>query len=251
MGRNKKAQIVKEAVRRFHHLPARTIARHVLATHGALYDNDLEAVRSRVRYYLGKNGEASRETAPDKSLFRTGQVKLPQTWSRKRQPYELKPGLWLVLSDVHVPFHKEKPLEQAVKYGQAEKVDGLLLNGDIWDEASVGFWATAHRDFNDELEAFIDFLDWLRQEFPTQPIIYKPGNHEYRLPRYFMSHAPELAESPLAQMETVIGPLADTTRLAGGYAHSLRDDGSMEVELQAIVGSTNQLGFSYLTCQEV
>ena len=55
----------------------------------------------------------------------------------------------------------------------------------------------------------------------------------------------------LPPMEKIFGPLPDAARLAGGYAHSLRDDGSMEVELQAIVGSTNQLGYSRLSCREI
>ena len=59
------------------------------------------------------------------------------------------------------------------------------------------------------------------------------------------------ARVELPAMATIIGPLPDATRLAGGYPHSLHDDGSMEVELQAIVGSTNQLGFGRLSCREV
>ena len=55
----------------------------------------------------------------------------------------------------------------------------------------------------------------------------------------------------LPAMETIIGPLPDVARLAGGYAHSVRDDGTFEVELQAIVGSTNQLGFSRLSCRGI
>jgi glycine reductase len=55
----------------------------------------------------------------------------------------------------------------------------------------------------------------------------------------------------LPSMQTVIGPLPDLARLAGGYANSLHSDGSMEVELQAIVGSTNQLGFGCLSCREI
>ncbi|NNE85497.1 MAG: beta-aspartyl-peptidase [Alphaproteobacteria bacterium] len=54
----------------------------------------------------------------------------------------------------------------------------------------------------------------------------------------------------LPAMATTIGPLPDVSRLAGGYPHSLRDDGSMEVELQAIIGATNQLGYSHLSCRE-
>jgi sarcosine reductase len=62
-------------------------------------------------------------------------------------------------------------------------------------------------------------------------------------------NANERIELPV--MTTTIGPLPDVLRLAGGYPHSLRDDGSMEVELQAIIGSTNQLGYSRLSCREV
>ncbi len=55
----------------------------------------------------------------------------------------------------------------------------------------------------------------------------------------------------LPAMATTIGPLPDVARLAGGYPHSLREDGSMVVELQAIVGATNELGCGKLSCREV
>lgn len=53
----------------------------------------------------------------------------------------------------------------------------------------------------------------------------------------------------LPPMQRVIGPLADVPRLAGGYPHSLKADGGMEVELQAIIGSTSQLGSGRLSCR--
>ena len=58
------------------------------------------------------------------------------------------------------------------------------------------------------------------------------------------------ARVELPAMTTTIGPLPDVARLAGGYAQSVREDGSMEVEIQAIIGSTNQLGFGRLSCRE-
>jgi glycine reductase len=54
----------------------------------------------------------------------------------------------------------------------------------------------------------------------------------------------------LPPMATTIGPVPDVARLAGGYPGSVRADGSMEVELQAIMGATNELGFAHLRCQE-
>ena len=201
-----KARIIRDAVRRFSHLPARTIARHIIATHGDLFDNNLELVRSRIRKVIGQNGEHVRKHTRDKSLFRDSRkIKMPRTWRKITPPFYLKPGLWLVLSDLHIPYHEPVPIEAALQEGQAEKIDGIFFNGDIQDCASVSFWPTARRDFNAEIEAVIDFFDFVRQEFPKIMIVYKPGNHEYRLPRYFISKAPDLIETPLAAMETVLG----------------------------------------------
>ena len=201
-----KSQIVKDTVRRFQHLPNRTIAQFLINEYGELFDNDIEKARDSVRYYTGKRGEHNRNNSADKSLFRTDEkIKMPQTWRKVRTPYNLPVGSWLVLSDIHIPFHEPKPLEAAIQWGQANKVDGIFLNGDILDCAAVSYWPTAKRDFNKEIEAGIDFFDFLRKEFPKSKIVYKPGNHEYRLPRLFVSKVPELCETPYAAMETVMG----------------------------------------------
>lgn len=55
----------------------------------------------------------------------------------------------------------------------------------------------------------------------------------------------------LPPMTRLIGPVKDLTKLAGGYPQSLHDDGSLEIELQGIIGATNELGFSNLSCREV
>ena len=55
----------------------------------------------------------------------------------------------------------------------------------------------------------------------------------------------------LPPMELLLGPIKDLTKLAGAYPHSLHEDGSLEVELQALIGSTNELGFQTLRCREV
>ncbi|MBI4836977.1 MAG: glycine/sarcosine/betaine reductase component B subunit [Candidatus Portnoybacteria bacterium] len=55
----------------------------------------------------------------------------------------------------------------------------------------------------------------------------------------------------LPPMKKIIGPIQDLTKLAGAYPQSLRPDGSLEIELQGIIGATNQLGWSKLTCKEV
>lgn len=48
----------------------------------------------------------------------------------------------------------------------------------------------------------------------------------------------------LPPMKKVIGEDAKADIIAGGFFGSKRPDGSLEVEIQAILGSTNELGFN-------
>jgi glycine reductase len=55
----------------------------------------------------------------------------------------------------------------------------------------------------------------------------------------------------LPPMDRVIGSAGQVERLSGAIAGGRHDDGSMEIELQLIMGSTSQLGGQTLTCVEV
>jgi hypothetical protein len=200
-----KQQIVIEAIQRFPQLPSRTIARYILFNHGDLFDNNLEKIRCSVRSRLGTHGDKNRQNVTN-IIPRLAPVVMPQTWRKPREPFILNPGLWLCLFDVHIPFHEPKALEAALAYGKKHKVTGIILGGDAQDCAAISFWQSSRkRDFDKEVELFIDFLDLLDQEFPKAEKVYKPGNHEYRLPRYYQIKAPELIGLPLAAMDTILG----------------------------------------------
>ena len=53
----------------------------------------------------------------------------------------------------------------------------------------------------------------------------------------------------LPKLDKVIGMLDYVDKIAGGFDGSLRADGSIEVELQAITGATNELGFNRLSAR--
>lgn len=53
----------------------------------------------------------------------------------------------------------------------------------------------------------------------------------------------------LPPMKKVIGTLDYVDKIAGGHVGSLRPDGSIEAEIQVITGSTNEMGFSYLSAR--
>jgi len=53
----------------------------------------------------------------------------------------------------------------------------------------------------------------------------------------------------LPKLDTVIGHVEVVDVIAGGFAGSLRPDGSIEVEIQAITGATSEVGFNKLTAK--
>ncbi|GAV23213.1 glycine/sarcosine/betaine reductase component B subunit [Carboxydothermus pertinax] len=53
----------------------------------------------------------------------------------------------------------------------------------------------------------------------------------------------------LPKLDTVIGHVEVVDVIAGGFAGSLRSDGSIEVEIQAITGATSEVGFNQLTAK--
>lgn len=53
----------------------------------------------------------------------------------------------------------------------------------------------------------------------------------------------------LPPMDKIIGTLNYTDKIAGGFAGSLKADGSIEAEIQVITGATNELGFNKLSAK--
>jgi sarcosine reductase len=53
----------------------------------------------------------------------------------------------------------------------------------------------------------------------------------------------------LPPMKKVIGVLETAERIAGGFSGNRQSDGSIKVEIQAITGSTNELGFNTLSAE--
>lgn len=100
-----------------------------------------------------------------------------------------------ILSDIHVPFHSLEALTCAIKYLKKQEIDCLYLNGDTFDFYSISRHEKEKdlRDFPREIEMARNFLQKLRDIFPTIPIYFKAGNHENRFQRYLFSQAEEFA----------------------------------------------------------
>jgi predicted phosphodiesterase len=105
-------------------------------------------------------------------------------------------GTWLVLSDVHAPYHDRRTLDAAVKHAKrfGRELTGVLLNGDTLDchDLSDHDKDPGAPRYVEEVRVGAELVKWLRGRFPRVQIVVKEGNHEERLTRYMLNRAPAL-----------------------------------------------------------
>jgi predicted phosphodiesterase len=181
----------------------------------------LEACRSTVRLLRGQMGKTHRKhrgrRAPDRRPGvkqlpvprREWKIAIPEplTHGIERAPVPCnQPGVWGVMSDIHIPFHDAAALETALQEIEDTRPVGIVLLGDVADFHAISRWENdpRNRDFEGERQAVVQFLKHLRERFPTQRIIYKLGNHEERLERYMRTKAPELLGMECLQFRELI-----------------------------------------------
>jgi hypothetical protein len=195
--------IVMDACRRFPAMSSHGLAVMLFDNHRGVF-NSAEQARDAVRYYRGQHGKKDRGVTArgDKTVHK---VPMPASLAEVRSDYKLPAGGWLVMSDVHIPFHAQKPIEAAVERARDHKLRGLLFNGDIMDCDAVSFWAGhTKKNFIQEVETVVDVLDWFTNATDWKFKVWKPGNHEDRLVSYYYQHAPELGHQH-AQIVDVLG----------------------------------------------
>lgn len=110
----------------------------------------------------------------------------------------------VIINDVHIPAHDPAAVDIALSVAATLFEKGILreliLNGDIADFWNLKFHDMAPHEYGirttikDDIYLVNKFLDHCQNRFPGVKITYIEGNHEYRLPRYLMKHAPGLFE---------------------------------------------------------
>lgn len=194
----------RELLKQHPNLPSRTAGRMLLQKYPGIYRSIIHAT-GVVKYVRGLNGVRSRKSSSkcaDPQLIRPPgwlddmgwqKPEMPETLAERRKDFVLSKGRVMLLSDIHIPYHDKAALELAVAHGRKLKPDVVYLNGDVAD-----FYAVSDHDkdpsrsFKHELDMVRQFLFWLRGQFPQARIIYKTGNHEYRMERYLRKNAPVL-----------------------------------------------------------
>jgi len=193
-----KQEIVDKALKDFPETATTTLAKMLFKQHPAVFTK-LDNVRAMIRYRRGNKGEANRQKAKKNhsKTFRTNGkagYKIPVSDKKDRADYKLVKGKWLILSDIHIPYHDEEALEIALSHGEEQGIEHIYLNGDTCDCYNISSYQRdpEERDLSNELTKTRQFLGHLRYRFPKARIVFKIGNHEERWERYLYHKAPEL-----------------------------------------------------------
>ena len=209
-----KQDIVLSYIAQFPDLPNKTLASLIFTREEGLFP-DVESARSRIRYYKGVSGtqsvesgiNAGRITEVKPSTVKEGLEKLNiVSRAEDMEPVNLGKGKYLILSDIHLPFHDQDALAAALEFGISHEVDTVILNGDILDCYDVSRFSKEIRrpKISEELEMGRNFFKYLRELFPTQAIFYKIGNHEERMRAYVLRNARELADLNDISLESLL-----------------------------------------------
>ena len=204
-----KNKIVREYIVKFPNTPNGGLARKILKEHPLLFSNT-EAIRTMIRSVTGSKGIADISNLKDKSLVREKRKStdylLPESYANEYISYEIKQSRILIISDLHFPYQDNEAISLALDYGKDKKIDCIILNGDIFDFATISRHEKDWRSRNvvQEFEAVKSFFKTLRLHFPKTKIVYKYGNHDERYEKFLYAKAPEIFDMPEFQLEIIL-----------------------------------------------
>lgn len=196
-----KTDVVREYLRTLNDpdIPTRTIARALSRKHRSLFPT-IEIARVVVRKVRGNHGAHNRSESIDKSLYREAKS---AGWNiplgiEQVLPCRVftEPGKWLLVNDVHCPFHDAKALMKVLDIGIGEGCDHFVSNGDWNDFHQISKYErdVCSLDVLSELKMGQDILAQIAQRFPGRKV-FNVGNHDHRFDKFLMNAVPELARS--------------------------------------------------------
>lgn len=203
------AQVIDDALTAEPTVASTTLARRLYADHPELWPsfNACYCAVRRLRGALGKlqrakmshSTMAERSTEESEACQRWGAL-IPDPAEKEVVWHKLpegdgEPTRWLIVSDMHIPYHSKLALELCLAHAEGN-CDGVLILGDLIDCYHLSRFERDPRKRHQkaELDATKQFLDAIQEGLQPRRIVLKEGNHEARLERYLIAKAPELLE---------------------------------------------------------
>lgn len=195
-------EVCEQYAKKYKNTTTHSLSRIIFAENRELFRN-AEHVRSILRRVRGNSGSKSRKESKAVPELRRKNgsandtfppIPKPRKHFETHDAAELSGSKFLILSDIHAPYHDAKALEAALDYGRQNKANHVVLNGDTFDCYAQSFWQTdpRKRDLAGEIHEGRELLAAIRARFPRAKITFKMGNHEERWHRYLAIKAPEM-----------------------------------------------------------
>lgn len=205
-----KEKIVKEYLAKFPNTPSLTLAKKIYKENKESFKS-VDLVRSAIRRHRGQFGDWSRKHIKDKTFFKEAGERnpftMPESHAESFEPFIISQSKILILSDLHFPYQNNEAIELAIAYGKRKGVNTILINGDMLDmpQHSRHERDWRNRSTKHEFDCVRQFLNYLRQEFPTQRIIFKQGNHDERWEKWLYVKAPEIFDDEYFHLPQRLG----------------------------------------------
>lgn len=187
-------------------MPTLKLARIMYNENNLLFKN-IEDARGVLRFIEGKRsvkiGKHVTHPMPERPR---NPYALPESDETEYKPYKITGHKRIaVFSDIHVPYHSIAAVSAALSFCKKDKVDALLLNGDILDAFQLSRFVKdpRKRHFAEELKAFQGLIQVFRRELKCK-IYFKYGNHEERYEHFLFQKARELVGVEEFELENII-----------------------------------------------
>jgi len=199
-------KLVQKECERFKSTPSLTLAKKIYKENSELFKS-VENVRTLVRSYRGAHGKQHKEEKKRSNLLVEYTPKqLPESHAETFEPYVISQSRVLIISDLHFPYQNNEAIELAIDYGVDKNVNCVLINGDLFDFASISRhekdWR--QRSVKDEFDAVRMFLDYLHDRLPKARVIFKEGNHDERMEKWLFHKAPEFFDMDEFRLEVLL-----------------------------------------------
>jgi predicted phosphodiesterase len=124
-------------------------------------------------------------------LFRNGVALYGDSFKTLPESGKLK--RYLLLADIHAPYHDNYALDAALDYGAKIGIDTLILQGDCIDCYSISTFSKdpKRRLLKPEIEQSIPVIEKIANAYSDVDLVYLEGNHEQRLQKIIWNSAPQ------------------------------------------------------------
>lgn len=189
--------------------PIRKLSRIMYRENRLLFKDEEEA-RSFIRYIERGRGRGSGKnrllgTARDQQRP-INPYKIPQSEELNYRPFVISGYNRVgILSDMHIPFHNLEATTRAIGCLKKEKIDALLLLGDMIDAHTLSKFLINpnSKKFKYELDAFKDMINVFEKNLGCK-IFFKIGNHEERYEKFLYQKSAELEGIDEFKFENII-----------------------------------------------